>query len=148
MQIKSENFPEKSELLTEGGFWVGDPCYILPDRDWPVFCEESFDYEENVALYDYDGENFIAWDTKNGDGDYSLKVDNSTVKRLSVDAGMISVIPMSLVKKFGATAGSLALGCIVKDISYLVLNSFSDGDISVTVYDSKDKNFVLSMKTS
>ena len=64
-------------------YYLGDPCYVIPDDEWGDFCN----------IMRYDGEDFEYKDETcrvigtGGDGDFG---------GLSVDAGIIGVIPVSL----------------------------------------------------
>jgi len=64
-------------------YYLGDPCYVIPDAEWDDFCQ----------IMRYDGEDFEYKDKTcrvigtGGDGDFG---------GLSVDAGIIGVIPVSL----------------------------------------------------
>lgn len=64
-------------------YYLGDPCYVIPDGDWGEFCD----------LMNYEGEDFefkghiCKCIGTGGDGDFG---------GLSVDAGIIGVIPIEV----------------------------------------------------
>ena len=64
-------------------YYLGDPCYVIPDDEWDDFCNimrddgEDFEYKDETCRVIGTG----------GDGDFG---------GLSVDAGIIGVIPVSL----------------------------------------------------
>ena len=64
-------------------YYLGDPCYVIPDDEWDEFCQimrfdgEKFEYKDEFCRVIGTG----------GDGDFG---------GLSVDAGIIGVIPVSL----------------------------------------------------
>lgn len=58
---------------------------------------------------------FHMWSTNMGDGTYPLLHMGAKIKELGVDAGCLSVIPMCLIKGWGAEANARQLGCIVDD---------------------------------
>ena len=64
-------------------YYLGDPCYVIPDNEWTDFCNimrddgEDFEYKDETCRVIKTG----------GDGDFG---------GLSVDAGIIGVIPVSL----------------------------------------------------
>lgn len=63
--------------------YLGDPCYVIPDDEWGDFCDiMRYDGED----FEYKGETCRVVGT-GGDGDFG---------GLSVDAGIIGVIPVSL----------------------------------------------------
>jgi len=97
-----EFHPEKvSNIFEKGLLWFGDPCYVVPDKRWDSFCGRYICYvrDHQVKVTD-EGETFYSWSTAYGDGEYDLKKDGKIVASLGVDAGMLSVIPMRLIKKW------------------------------------------------
>jgi hypothetical protein len=48
---------------------------------------------------------FYVWDTACGDGSYDLKMNGEVVASLGVDAGMLIIIPMRLIKKWRNESG-------------------------------------------
>lgn len=64
-------------------YYLGDPCYVIPDDEWGDFCNIIRDDGED---FEYKGETCRVIGT-GGDGDFG---------GLSVDAGIIGVIPVSL----------------------------------------------------
>ena len=64
-------------------YYLGDPCYVIPDDEWGDFCNTmNYDGED----FEFNGETCRVVGT-GGDGDFG---------GLSVDAGIIGVIPVSL----------------------------------------------------
>ena len=64
-------------------YYLGDPCYVIPDDEWGDFCDiMRYDGED----FEYKGETCRVVGT-GGDGDFG---------GLSVDAGIIGIIPVSL----------------------------------------------------
>ena len=98
-----------NNINTHTAFWIGDPCYVVPDQYWGPLCdnwqafesrEENQDLprsyvaevsDEEAGLY------FYVWNTAYGDGSYPLFVNNNEVASLAVDAGCLSAIPVSLI---------------------------------------------------
>ena len=64
-------------------YYLGDPCYVIPDDEWTDFCN-TMNYEGDD--FDFKGETCRVIGT-GGDGNFG---------GLSVDAGIIGVIPVSL----------------------------------------------------
>ena len=64
-------------------YYLGDPGYVIPDDEWGDFCSIMRDDGED---FDFKGETCRVIGT-GGDGDFG---------GLSVDAGIIGVIPVSL----------------------------------------------------
>ena len=64
-------------------YYLGDPCYVIPDAEWGDFCSIMRDDGEE---FEYKGKTCVVIGT-GGDGDFG---------GLSVDAGIIGCIPVSL----------------------------------------------------
>jgi hypothetical protein len=64
-------------------YYLGDPCYVIPDDEWGDFCSIMRD---DGHSFEYKGERCRVIGT-GGDGDFG---------GLSVDAGIIGVIPVVL----------------------------------------------------
>ena len=64
-------------------YYLGDPCYVIPDAEWDDFCNTM--NSEGIP-FNYKGEECVVIGT-GGDGDFD---------GLSVDAGIIGCIPVSL----------------------------------------------------
>ncbi len=73
---------EKLELSCVSNYYLGDPCYVIPDAEWDDFCG----YIDTDGDFEYKGETCRIVST-GGDGDFG---------GLSVDAGILGVIPISL----------------------------------------------------
>jgi hypothetical protein len=110
--------------------WVGDPCYVVPDECWGELCNNWSAYDDKhehdpehthhyvaQAQDKLTGEKFHLWNTAHGDGSYPLMVNDVKVADLSVDAGTLSVIPMTLIEHWNST-GQISnyqdMGCVVK----------------------------------
>lgn len=76
--------------LQPGTYYIGDPCYILPNRDWSKILNQTnyFDGE----IYQLYGKNVWGHGTAYGDGSYPDQFGNS----YPVDAGLIAVIPIEI----------------------------------------------------
>ena len=113
--------------------WVGDPCYVVPGEYWGPLCDnwQSFekkhdDNPDNTPLprsyiaevQDEEvGQCFHLWSTAYGDGCYPLFVNGNKVADLGVDAGTLSVIPMSLIEhwnKQGLIGDYQSMGHVVE----------------------------------
>jgi hypothetical protein len=58
---------------------------------------------------------FHMWSTNHGDGTFPLTFMGTKLKALGVDAGCLSLIPMSVIKGWGTESSARSLGCIVDD---------------------------------
>jgi hypothetical protein len=96
--------------------WVGDPCYVVPDECWDALCNNWIAYdnkhqddEDHKHHYvaqvadEFTGICFCLWSTAYGDGTYPLFVNDNKVADLGVDAGTLSVIPMTLIEHWNRT---------------------------------------------
>ena len=110
--------------------WVGDPCYVVPEQYWDSLCanwsaydkkhqdDEDYKHHYVAEVQDEDaGLCFHLWSTAYGDGCYPLHINDNKVAELGVDAGTLSVIPMSLIEhwqKRGLIGEYLEMGHVVK----------------------------------
>ena len=106
-----EKLNERDSVINAStDFWIGDPCYVVPDDQWDAFCDNLMKFEsrdENKDLprcyisrveHEETGYVFHTWSTAYGDGSYRLMISNETVEMLGVDAGTLSVIPVGLIE--------------------------------------------------
>lgn len=107
------------------GIWFGDPCYMVPDHLWDTWCNHYSSYERQnpnlprcyIAECRSERHTFYTWSTAFGDGCFGLFVNDERVADLGVDAGTLSAIPMSLIKRWhdGVPADLDTLGHVIKD---------------------------------
>lgn len=90
--------------LQAGTYFIGDPCYVITDReDWLGFLV-SCDYFLDSCHAEYDGGNIYAGGTYFGDGRY----DSNTGLDFPVDSGLIGIVPESTVDKYVSNRATLA----------------------------------------
>lgn len=74
-------------MMNPGTYFIGDPCYVIPEEEWIEFINEhshnGFEFKNRKCWFD---------NTKYGDGGY---LGNNN-KEYSVDAGIIGVTPIEL----------------------------------------------------
>ena len=104
-----------------------DAMYTRVDRQHPVTgevyrsTEPLFDDKQHIRVVEIDtslvgmGGKFYMWSTAYGDGCYPLTYRHHLVKKLGVDAGCLSMIPMSLIKGWGAEASARQLGYVADE---------------------------------
>lgn len=80
-------------IKSKRGFFVGDICYALKDEIYDDVWGAQHNYEDGQFTTD-DGNQFIVAGTAWGDGEY---IDNYG-HLYPVDAGVIGVVPLELVK--------------------------------------------------
>lgn len=107
------------------GIWFGDPCYVVPDDLWDRWCAMYTSYEREhadlprcyVAECTSKQHTFYTWNTAWGDGCYPLYVHDEHVADLGVDAGTLSAIPVSLIRRWhGGVPNNLeTLGHVIQD---------------------------------
>ena len=118
----------KDRLLAVGApgeYWVGDPCYLVPDHDnWLLVCDKlrasSRDDPEPAELTPpFDSAPTalakVAFDTGVGDGVWPFIANglHGLTGNLGVDAGMLCLFPMALERKwpeFFSTEGARFTG--------------------------------------
>jgi len=76
--------------------WVGDPCYVISDKDWDGFMTQMFKGHESLEFDELEGENgaILAESTYWGDGCYQ-----GGDKEYGVDAGMLAIVPENMIGK-------------------------------------------------
>lgn len=82
-------------VLPAGRYYVGDPCYSIPDELWMEWLEAA-NYLDNprVLVAEVGGHTALGVGTAYGDGEYHGSDGNS----YGVDAGLIGVVPEELGK--------------------------------------------------
>ena len=100
---------EKTSYIDELGsvlLWFGDPCYVVPNDLWEPFCRLWTDSKHQVKVnYKNLPCDFFVWSTAWGDGEYELKMNDEVIASLGVDAGMLSMIPIRLIKQWIIESG-------------------------------------------
>lgn len=92
-----------SITMPAGTYWVGDPCYSVPDDRWMEWLQAArYDQPESrrFLLAELDGYPVMAIGTAHGDGQYP----GTDGFDYPVDAGLIGLVPYELVREepFGA----------------------------------------------
>jgi len=98
MNTSENNNPEMTNVFPPGKYWIGDPCYFVPDGEWMTLLEEtgylglkpSDNYSEKHGTFFFHGYKCFAHGTAYGDGCYS---DNKGFNEYGVDAGLIGIFP-------------------------------------------------------
>tara|TARA_R100001510_G_scaffold34133_1_gene30631 strand:- start:29673 stop:30128 length:456 start_codon:yes stop_codon:yes gene_type:complete len=87
-------------------YYLGDPCYIIPDDEWDKFCEETLKHRGSDgnhldSIIDWHGQEITIW-SNGGDGtwtwDYGVYTANSQMS-FGVDAGIFCVIDLDKLPK-------------------------------------------------
>ena len=93
----------------KGKYYIGDPCYVISDKEWNSFCNASFDTNDSVIPWK-DG---ITWahGTHEGDGTYY----DQDKREYGVDSGLIGCTPFEYYTKLNYSIEKLeSLGQIVQ----------------------------------
>lgn len=89
----------RKHIFPAGRYFVGDPCYVIADKNWDELIKNTgcFGLNENMDVinwYDgvfyYTGKKCFANGTAYGDGVFQ---DNAG-RRYGVDAGLIGIVPV------------------------------------------------------
>jgi len=134
MKIKLARMDEDL-VLAAGKYWVGDPCYVFPNDNWSDFCNVMMGGHGNV--YVENGIKFFVAGTAHGDGEYELRLNGDTIGQCPVDAGMLSVVPAALLKRWKSEKNRTVLkdfGGVWIELTALAGISQSGGDISFGNY--------------
>jgi hypothetical protein len=87
-------------------YYLGDPCYIIPDDEWDEFCQLTFEHNGSSgnhldSVINWRGQEIEIW-SNGGDGTwsfYGLKTKNN-VQEFGVDAGIFCVIDLEMLPRF------------------------------------------------
>lgn len=83
-------------IVPAGTYFLGDPCYAVPDDYWNEVLNSSDHFSSPEADIEVEGKKFTvyAFSTAHGDGSY----DGSDGFTYSVDAGLIGLVPVELME--------------------------------------------------
>lgn len=92
----ANTFGVNETIKSTTGFYFGDPCYVMSEEDYHELLDQMFDDKstERVGKFTVNGHELIVDNTAYGDGLYG-----GWHESYGVDAGMLGVIPLELVKK-------------------------------------------------
>lgn len=129
-------------LSFKGKCWVGDPCYVIDEDNWDLFCSKLYpnhecviDSTEGGMVVTNKGKFFICG-TAYGDGCYPLTKKGDEVATLGVDAGMLAIIPVEMLDDANCTLGHIV------EVNGRVRaegGNFSCGDIEVKTCDDEEE---------
>jgi hypothetical protein len=76
-----------------GTYYIGDPCYVIQDKDenWDQFLKNYYNHKS-----EFKGFSILVDETAYGDGSYR---DNVNGVQHLVDSGLLSVMPIELIKQ-------------------------------------------------
>jgi len=83
-----------SVTVPAGRYFLGDPCYAVPNDYWMPLLE-SCDFFEGSPIGQANGSQVLAFGTAWGDGNYNDQHGNS----YPVDAGLIGLTPIALAQQ-------------------------------------------------
>ena len=83
-----------SVTVPAGRYFLGDPCYAVPNEYWMPLLE-SCDFFEGSPIGQANGSQVLAFGTAWGDGTYNDQHGNS----YPVDAGLIGLTPIALAQQ-------------------------------------------------
>ena len=85
-----------------GTYIVSDPCYLIENDEWGNLLDK-YNYFEGREHCEDHGFQWFCHHTMWGDGGYDLKKNHKLIGEISVDAGLIAIIPVDLVEKWTKT---------------------------------------------
>lgn len=115
----------KSVTMPAGKYWVGDPCYAVPDHRWIEWLEAADYTEQNVLVAELDGRTILGIGTAYGDGTYP----GSDGNEYPVDAGLIGLVPVEIADYSDSKHPA---GAIMQQVEFdhdFDCRSFDDGTI-------------------
>lgn len=85
------NTVTNSITMPAGEYWVGDPCYAVPDDEWiPWLQAADYENERRYLVANITGRPVLGISTAYGDGCYRDTEGNE----YPVDAGLIGCVPV------------------------------------------------------
>jgi len=90
------------QVIAAAPWYVGDPCYIIPDDDWGEFCDLTFKHSQRNggghvdSVINWHGQEITIW-SNGGDGTWTftgLESANGATS-FGVDAGIFCVINLN-----------------------------------------------------
>lgn len=79
--------------MPAGEYYVGDPCYAVPNERWMEWLEAAdYENERRFLLADLDGYPVLGIGTAYGDGMY----EDEDYNQYPVDAGLIGLVPVEV----------------------------------------------------
>ena len=121
-ELNKKEYP----ITTNKGLFIGDPCYIIPDKDWDEYLENYYQAEElgGNKHFIFKGKVVGTANTAYGDGTYM----GDDHYEYDVDAGMIGVTPLELAN----TNASISGGRVIQGKQEASVK-YNDGDIIVSL---------------
>ena len=112
-------------IKSKTGFYFGDPCYVMSQEDYDELLDQMFKYNNDgrMGKFTVNGHELIVDNTAYGDGLYG-----GWNESYGVDAGMLGVIPLELVKKDPTN-----MGWVCKETGDVNMSTEEDGTFSVYV---------------
>ena len=132
-----------AEISFNGTVWIGDPCYIIPDKDWGAFLDTLWKGDDSGQIIKTPKGYIYVWGTRHGDGEYPVYRDRKEIGTCGVDAGLLCITYYDTAYKLLRNKRELArLGTIVEDVSGIPESSGGNmtiGDITVNTDDEDDE---------
>lgn len=94
----------QKHIFTAGKYFVGDPCYVISDKNWDELIKNTgcFGINQNMnttnwydGVFYYDGKKCFASGTAYGDGMFEDNKKNI----YRVDAGLIGIVPIEAINE-------------------------------------------------
>ena len=141
--MSSSKFSAREQIdaqVPAGQYYLGDPCYVVPNDDWTDFCQiiqdqityidkSCNDHSSLQAIY-YQDTKIIFWCTAYGDGKYPVYGEQNGF--CSVDAGLLSLIPVNQVLTWKNSISEMKKFAMVIKLDHTVtLEMTSLGNVSI-----------------
>ena len=149
------HFDRHVDLDESGGVYFGDPGLVIPDgfgpdrytaRDdlWATYCDSLIRIigKGKILVTEYEKLKFYSWDTASASGSegaYPLRCNHNTMAVLEVDAGVLSVIPIKLLKLWGTLEQAKQAGFVYTGPDLYGEMSVENGDFTWNIFDIKTK---------
>lgn len=107
-----------------GRYYVGDPCYVFEHETWSKICDKLH-FDNDIQTVEMPTGTFACIGTMYGDGTYPGSGALLGGKWFDVDAGLVGVVPVSMIDRADGTGFAQ---CTYIDVEESLL---VDGDAGV-----------------
>lgn len=91
---------EKAEslcILPPGRYCIGDPCYVISDKDWDSLLKQT-NFFSTDGLVEFKGHKMAVYSTAWGDGCFpGFSCADESHHTFGVDAGLLGAVPEALI---------------------------------------------------
>lgn len=121
-----------SVLFSKGKYYIGDPCYVISNKNWDKLIEETNHFANEE--FKFKGKTCFAAGTAFGDGTYY----DEEGREYCVDSGLIGVIPFEILDINTEGRGGQIVEFEEDFLASVENGTFRFGNITIVTDDSCD----------